>query len=106
MRRLGGSAACAALATCVAGTAAAVAQPVDAVVESQNDSKTLERQALYDSPQARVLLTEEGTRNFQAPVTAQAKDPDRKFADDLCLNDAHGCPADDRIEHRKANGPR
>ena len=104
MRRLGWSAACAALATCIAGTAAAVAQPVDPVVESQNYSKTLERQALYDSPQRRLLLTEVGTRNSEAAVTAQAKDPERQFADDLCWNGGDGCAGDARLYNWQAKG--
>ena len=103
MRRLGWSAACAALATCIAGTAAAVAQPVDPVVESQNYSKTLERQALYDSPQRRLLLTEVGTRNSEAAVTAQAKDPERQFADDLCWNGGDGCAGDARLYNYRGN---
>src|SRR5436853_438701 len=104
MRRLGWSAAVAALATCIAGTAAAVAQPVDPVVESQNYSKTLERQALYDSPQGRLLLTEVSTRNFEAAVTAQAKDPERQFADDLCWNGGDGCAGDARLYNWQAKG--
>jgi dienelactone hydrolase len=94
-----------ALAALAAGLAAAPSQAAfDPAVEARNYSKTLERQALYDSPAGQLLLRAVSTRNTLAAVRAQAADPERGFAADLCWNGADGCAGDARLYDWQAKG--
>ncbi len=70
---------------------------LDPVVEASNYSKTLERQALYDSPAGRALLTQISAPNLTAALQAQVNDPERAFAGDLCWAGADGCAGDARL---------
>src|SRR3954467_5273817 len=70
---------------------------LDPVVEAKNFSKTLERQALYDSPAGRLLLTQVSRQNLVAALQAQVNDPEREFASDLCWNGGDGCAGDARL---------
>src|SRR3954469_8898956 len=74
---------------------------LDPVVEAKNYAKTLERQALYDSPAGRLLLTQVSARNLIAALRAQARDPERQFASDLCWNGGDGCAGDARLYNWK-----
>src|SRR3954454_4547619 len=70
---------------------------LDPVVEAKNYSKTLERQALYMSPAGQLLLRDVSHRNLLAALQAQAGDPEREFATDLCWNGMDGCAGDARL---------
>src|SRR4051812_14688997 len=70
---------------------------LDPVVEAKNYSKTSERQALYDTPAGRLLLTEVSRQNLVAALQAQVDDPEREFASDLCWNGGDGCAGDARL---------
>src|SRR3954447_16096131 len=70
---------------------------LDPVVEAKNYSKTLERQALYDSPAGRLLLTQVGQQNLTAALQAAVNDPEREFMSDLCWNGGDGCAGDARL---------
>src|SRR3954470_12919922 len=70
---------------------------LDPVVEAKNYAKTLERQALYDSPAGRLLLTQVSQQNLVAALQAQGNDPEREFASDLCWNGGDGCAGDARL---------
>jgi dienelactone hydrolase len=110
MRRAG----LATLVACVATMAAAnyawagdppgMASSFDPVLEAQNYSKTLERQALYDTPQGRLLLTQVSNANFLAATKAQASDPEREFVSDLCWNGGDGCVGDARLYDWQSKG--
>jgi hypothetical protein len=80
------------------------APPLDPVVEAQNYSKTLERQALYTSPQGQLLLREVSQRNFQAALQAQLGDPQREFTTDLCWSGSDGCAGDARLYDWQSKG--
>ena len=97
----------AALAALVLGMTAAevdAAPALDPVVEAQNYSKTLERQALYDSPSGRLLLSEVGAANLANALRIQATDPEREFASDLCWNGGDGCAGDARLYDWQSKG--
>src|SRR4051812_10160541 len=70
---------------------------LDPVVEAKNYSKTSERQALYDTPAGRLLLTEVSRQNLVAALQAQVDHPEREFASDLCWNGGDGCAGDARL---------
>src|SRR3954454_20073620 len=70
---------------------------LDPVVEAKNYSKTLERQALYDSPAGRLLLTQVSQQNLTAALQAQVNDPEREFVTDVCWNGGDGCAGDARL---------
>src|SRR5690242_9532902 len=78
----------------VPGTAHAALDPI---FEAKNYSKTLERQALYDSPAGRLLLTQVSQQNLVAALQAQVSDPEREFVSDLCWNGGDGCAGDARL---------
>src|SRR5918911_4989389 len=87
----------------IAGTAQA-APTLDPVVEAQNYSKTLERQALYDSPSGRLLLTQVSNANLANALRIEATDPEREFVTDLCWNGGDGCAGDARLYDWQAKG--
>src|SRR3954453_20337431 len=70
---------------------------LDPVVEAKNYSKTLERQALYDSPAGRLLLTQVSQQNLTAALQAAVNDPEREFMSDVCWNGGDGCAGDARL---------
>src|SRR4051794_20599258 len=76
----------------------------DPAVEASNYSKVNERQALYQSPQGQLLLRQVSQNNQAAATQAQANDPERNFADDLCWNGADGCAGDARLYNWQAKG--
>src|SRR3954451_22942727 len=76
----------------------------DPAVEASNYSKVNERQALYQSPQGQLLLRQVSQANGMAATQAQANDPERNFADDLCWNGADGCAGDARLYNWQAKG--
>src|SRR4051812_45061839 len=78
----------------VPGTARAALDPV---VEAKNYSKTLERQALYDSPAGQLLLRQVSQANLTAALQAQVNDPEREFVSDLCWAGMDGCAGDARL---------
>jgi dienelactone hydrolase len=84
--------------------AAASPKAFDPTVEASNYSKTTERQAVYLTPQYQALLRTVGTANSLAAVRAQAADPGRTFADDLCWNGNDGCAGDVRLYDWQAKG--
>ncbi len=97
----------AALAALVLGMTAAevhAAPALDPVVEAQNYSKTLERQALYDSPSGRLLLSEVSAANLANALRIQATDPEREFESDLCWNGGDGCAGDARLYDWQSKG--
>jgi hypothetical protein len=80
------------LAVLISATPARAA--LDPIVEAKNYSKTLERQALYDSPAGRLLLTQVTQQNLVGALQAAVNDPEREFMSDLCWN---GCAGDARL---------
>src|SRR3954453_2317930 len=76
----------------------------DPAVEASNYSKVNERQALYQSPQGQLLLRQVSQANGMAATQAQASDPERNFADDLCWNGNDGCAGDARLYNWEAKG--
>ena len=83
---------------------AATAQPVNPAVEAENYAKTLERQAIYLTPQYQAQLRTIGTENGIAALATQAADPERQFTTDLCWNGNDGCAGDVRLYNWQANG--
>ena len=79
----------------------AVASPARAAfdpgVEAKNFSKTEERQAIYDTPAYQAQLRTQSNHNGLAALAAEAKDPEREFASDLCWNGNDGCAGDVRL---------
>jgi dienelactone hydrolase len=92
------------LATCVLATcfgAAAQAKPpttFDPVVEAKNFSITLQRQAIYDTPDYQAKLTAISAANTANALVTQASDSERLFVDDLCWNQGNGCAGDIRLD--------
>src|SRR2546421_3235989 len=84
------------LATMVAAGPAAAA--FDPAVESQNYSKTNERQTIVDTPQYQQKLDEVSRANFLEMVRIQAADPERNFAGHACATDGRGCAGDVRLD--------
>jgi dienelactone hydrolase len=74
------------------------------VVEAQNFSITLERQAIYDTPAYQEQLTVDSAANTASALAAEAADPSRLFSDDLCFNQANGCAGDIRLDDWAAKG--
>ena len=104
---MGGStlrAAGAVLAVAGSLTVAASAAALDPGTEAQNFSKTLERQAIYTSPEGQLLLRQVGTRNELASVQAQLADPERAFSTNLCARGDDGCAGDPRLYDWEAKG--
>src|SRR5664279_6372879 len=75
---------------------AATAEPVNPAVEAENYAKTLERQAIYLTPQYQAQLRTIGTENGIAALATQSADPERQFTTDLCWNGNDGCAGDVR----------
>jgi dienelactone hydrolase len=69
----------------------------DLASESKNYSKTLERQALYQSPAGQLLLRDVSNRNMSEALAAQLNDPEREFVSDLCWSGGDGCAGDARL---------
>jgi hypothetical protein len=78
------------------GVAPAVAA-FDPGVEAKNFSKTQERQAIYDTPEYQAKLNAVSQQNFTDALAAQAKDPERQFAGNLCANGGQACAGDVRL---------
>src|SRR4051812_32748592 len=76
----------------------------DPAVEASNYSKVNERQALYQSPGAQLLLREVSQSNGRAATQAQASAPERNFADALCWSGNDGCAGDARLYNWEAKG--
>ncbi len=72
-------------------------QPFTATYEAQNYSKINERQRIYDTPAYQALLAQISAQNQSAALAAQAADPGREFATDLCGNGMNGCAGDVRL---------
>src|SRR4051794_21009534 len=85
-------------------TVAASAAALDPGTEAQNFSKTLERQAIYTSPEGQLLLRQVGTRNEIASLQAQLADPERAFSANLCARGDDGCAGDPRLYDWEAKG--
>ena len=94
----------AALAVMGSLTMAASAAAFDPATEAQNFSKTLERQAIYTSPEGQLLLRQVGTRNELASLQAQLADPERAFSANLCARGEDGCAGDPRLYDWEAKG--
>jgi dienelactone hydrolase len=107
-RALGGSLVLA-LATILA-LAVAPAAPAsppssfDPAVEAENYSITLERQAIYDTPEYQAQLTADSASSLTEALSTQAADPGRFFTNNLCWNRGNGCAGDVRLNDWVANG--
>src|SRR5436305_4378930 len=94
----------AALAACAFAAsfaAVAVAKPTttfDPIVEAKNYSITLQRQAIYDTPDYQAKLAATSLANGANALVTQASDPERFFVDDLCWNQGNGCAGDIRLD--------
>jgi dienelactone hydrolase len=95
----------------VAGIAAAVllagasaAYAFDPVVEAENYSKGLERQAIYTTPEYQAKLRVISQENGLNALKLQATDPEREFVSDLCWNGNDGCAGDIRLYDWQTNG--
>lgn len=102
MRRL----ALAALALTVATPLLAQGSPpaFDPGYEAKNFSKTLERQAVYSTPQYQALLRSVGTANLAHALQVQATDSEREFVSDLCWSLQDGCAGDVRLYDWQTKG--
>ncbi len=67
------------------------------VVEAQNFSITLQRQAIYDTPAYQAQLAVDSVANGQRALRMQLADPERLFTDDLCWSLGNGCAGDIRL---------
>jgi dienelactone hydrolase len=74
------------------------------VVEAKNYAITLQRQAIYDTPQYQLALTAASIANGEQALAAQAADPQRFFIDDLCWNLNNGCAGDIRLYNWGSHG--
>jgi len=79
-------------------------QPFTPAYEAQNYSKINERQTIYDTPAYQALLAQISAQNQRAALAAQAADPGREFATDLCGNGMNGCAGDVRLYDWAKNG--
>jgi len=89
-----------ALAALVLALALAAAVPAGAfspVIEAQNFNKGQERRTIYDTPQYQALLAQVSLQNQRDALAAQAHDPERQFATDLCWGGQNGCAGDVRL---------
>src|SRR5437764_13388462 len=95
------------VAALAAASAPATAKPpttFDPVVEAQNYSITLQRQAVYDTPDYQARLTASSQQGTIDGLATQAADPERNFVDDLCWNHGNGCAGDIRLNDWANNG--
>src|SRR4051794_1798576 len=83
---------------------AATAQALDPDVEAQNFAKGQERQAIYNTPEYRLLLSQISNQNEAAAVAMQAADPERNFQGHLCARGDDGCAGDVRLYDWQAKG--
>jgi dienelactone hydrolase len=67
------------------------------LVEARNYSITLQRQAIYDTPEYQAKLAAVSVQNGERALQIQASDPERVFVDDLCWNQGNGCAGDIRL---------
>jgi dienelactone hydrolase len=91
----------------VALSAPAAAKPpatFNPVVEAQNYSITLQRQAVYDTPDYQARLTAASQQGTIDGLATQAADPERNFVGDLCWNHGNGCAGDIRLNNWARNG--
>ena len=65
--------------------------------EAKNFAITQERQAEYDTPAYQQRLATIGAQNLAAATKAQADDPARNFANNLCWSMQNGCAGDIRL---------
>ncbi|HEV7192741.1 MAG TPA: hypothetical protein VGN35_05980 [Jatrophihabitantaceae bacterium] len=93
-----------AIALVATTSAVAGAAAFNPVVEAQNYAITLERQAVYDTPQYQEKLLSIGTRSAAAAVAAQLRDPGRFFTNNLCWSLQNGCAGDIRLYNWGPNG--
>jgi dienelactone hydrolase len=94
----------AAIAFAVLAVGASTAQAFDPVVEAQNYSKGLERQAIYTTPEYQLKLRLTSHENGLHALAMQAADPEREFVSDLCWNGNDGCAGDVRLYDWQKNG--
>ncbi|HEY1595199.1 MAG TPA: hypothetical protein VGF74_07375 [Thermoleophilaceae bacterium] len=83
---------------------ASAASAFDPVVEAQNYSKGLERQAIYTTPEYQAKLRLISQENGLNALKLQATDPEREFVSDLCWNGNDGCAGDTRLYDWQTNG--
>ena len=83
---------------------ATAAGAFDPATEAQNFSKGQERQAIYLTPAYQAQLRQQSLVNEQAAAGAQAADPERVFAGDLCWSGTDGCAGDTRLYDWQAGG--
>jgi dienelactone hydrolase len=91
----------------VSGAGPAQAAPptvFNPLVEAQNFSITLERQAIYDTPTYQTQLTVDSAASTAQALASEAADPERLFTDDLCWNLSNGCAGDIRLNNWATNG--
>jgi hypothetical protein len=74
------------------------------LVETQNYSITLQRQAIYDTLAYQEQLTADTVANGAQALATQARDPGRLFITDLCWNLGNGCAGDIRLNNWGSNG--
>jgi dienelactone hydrolase len=94
-RRFAALLGCVVLVATTASTADAAG--FNPIVEAQNYAITLERQAIYDTPQYQAQLLTQGLKSSAAAVAAQLHDPGRFFTNNLCWNLENGCAGDIRL---------
>jgi dienelactone hydrolase len=92
------------LGVSAAGAAAAPPTVFNPIVEAQNYSITLERQAIYDTPAYQEKLSAISLANLTNALVIEASDPARFFTDDLCWNQGNGCAGDIRLNDWASNG--
>jgi dienelactone hydrolase len=83
---------------------ATVPNAFNPLIEAQNYSITLQRQAVYDTPQYQAALAADSIASGEQALAAQAADPERFFTDDLCWNLWNGCAGDIRLYNWASNG--
>jgi dienelactone hydrolase len=89
------------------GSASALARApttFNPLVEAQNYSITLQRQAIYDTLAYQEQLTADTVANGAQALAAQARDPGRLFITDLCWDLGNGCAGDIRLNNWASNG--
>jgi dienelactone hydrolase len=81
----------------LATTSAVAGAALDPHAEAQNFAVTMERQAEYDTAAYQALMMRVGSVNAAHALAAQAADPQRQFAADLCWSGLHACAGDVRL---------
>ncbi len=103
MRRLA-LLATAVLGLCAASAVAKTPTSFNPLVEAQNFSITLQRQAIYDTVPYQTQLAADSVASGAQALAAQAADPGRLFLSDLCWSLGNGCAGDIRLNNWGTNG--